>query len=130
MCETRSQTKLRQIKSELQLNQLKDNSFERFGDDLCELVLSYLSVKQKLVFQRVSKQWQTLVFNKQKVLIIEDKFELNSLKLFEYSFMIRNQQKVLNQLLKKVLKKFRFINELQFKCDINGEVQRRHKYHV
>ncbi len=32
------------------------NSFDRFGDDFRELLLSYLSLKDKLVFRYVSKQ--------------------------------------------------------------------------
>jgi hypothetical protein len=48
------------------------NSFERFGDDLCELLLSYLSISDKIHFDCVSKQWQRLVFNKQKILISSD----------------------------------------------------------
>ena len=51
------------------------DSFERFGDDLCELLLSYLSVKQKKRFECVSKQWQRLVFNKQQKLIIKFSYE-------------------------------------------------------
>ncbi len=45
------------------------NSFKRFGDDLCELLLSYLSISDKIRFECVSKQWQRLVFNKQQKLI-------------------------------------------------------------
>jgi hypothetical protein len=46
------------------------NSFERFGDDLCELLLRYLSISDKIHFECVSKQWQRLVFNKQQKLFI------------------------------------------------------------
>jgi hypothetical protein len=41
------------------------NSFERFGDDLCEVLLSFLPISDKIKFECVSKQWQTLIFNKQ-----------------------------------------------------------------
>ena len=40
------------------------DSFERFGDDLSEVLLSYLSFEDKFRFECVSKQFQRLVFNK------------------------------------------------------------------
>ena len=40
------------------------NSFNRFGDDLCELLLSYLSFEDKIRFECVSHQFQRLIFNK------------------------------------------------------------------
>jgi hypothetical protein len=46
------------------------DSFDRFSDDLCQLLLSYFSVKQKLLFECVSKQWKILIFNKQQKLSI------------------------------------------------------------
>jgi hypothetical protein len=52
------------------MNQTNDkiypkDSFDRFGDDLCELLLSYLTIEHKFGFECVSKQWQRLVYNKQ-----------------------------------------------------------------
>ena len=47
-----------------QRNQAKD-SFNRFGDDLSELLLSYLPLKQKLTFECVCKQWKQLIYNRQ-----------------------------------------------------------------
>ena len=46
------------------------NSFDRFGDDLTELILSYLTFEDKKRLECVSKQWRRLVFNKQFVLNI------------------------------------------------------------
>ncbi len=40
------------------------DSFDRYGDGLCELLLSDLFVKHLKRFECVSKQWQRLVFNK------------------------------------------------------------------
>ncbi len=40
-------------------------TFHRFGDDLCQLLLSYLTIEHKFVSECVSKQWQRLVYNKQ-----------------------------------------------------------------
>ena len=45
------------------------NCFDRFGDDLTELIVSYLWFEDKVRLECVSKQWRRLVFNKQ--------FELN-----------------------------------------------------
>ena len=41
------------------------DSFDRFGDDLCELLLSFDSFEDKIRFENIWKQWQTLIFNKQ-----------------------------------------------------------------
>ena len=49
-------------------------SFDRFGDDLTELILSYLSFEDKFRFECVAKQWRRLVFNKQLVLRIDTSF--------------------------------------------------------
>ncbi|XP_054155944.1 uncharacterized protein LOC128954394 [Oppia nitens] len=40
-------------------------SFDRFGDDLCQLLLQYLPIDDKLRLESVSKQWQSLIFNTQ-----------------------------------------------------------------
>ena len=55
MCEKSFETKLQLInnireKTELGYNV---NSFHRFGDDLCELIISYLTIKEKIVFESV-----------------------------------------------------------------------------
>ena len=46
------------------------SSFDRFGDDLIELVLSYIPFEDCFHFRCVSKQWKRLIFNKQKDLDI------------------------------------------------------------
>ena len=38
-------------------------SFDRFGDDLCQYLLSFLSFEDTFRCECVSKQWQRLVFN-------------------------------------------------------------------
>ncbi len=48
------------------------DSFERFGDDLCELLLSYLSISDKIHFECVSKQWQRLILNKQNQIVFSN----------------------------------------------------------
>jgi len=48
------------------------DSFDRFGDDLMEVLLNYLSIEQNFKYESVSNQWQRLVFNKQNHLTIVD----------------------------------------------------------
>ena len=42
-----------------------NNSFDRFGDDLTELILQYLTFEDKVRLECVSKQWRRLIYNKQ-----------------------------------------------------------------
>ena len=46
---------------------------DRFGDDLTELILSYLPLKDKIKLECVSKQSKRCVFEKQFVINITDK---------------------------------------------------------
>ncbi|CAG2163006.1 unnamed protein product [Oppiella nova] len=46
------------------------NSFDRFGDDLCGLVLSYQSLKECFRFECLSKQWQRCVFTRRHTLSV------------------------------------------------------------
>ena len=47
--------------------QFSSDSFDRFGDDLTELILSFLTFDDKIRLQCASKQWSSLIFNKQFV---------------------------------------------------------------
>ena len=54
-------------------NLLKRDSFSgRICDDLCEVLLSYLSFEDKIRFECVSKQWQKCVYEKQHSLVINE----------------------------------------------------------
>ena len=79
-------------------------SFSRFGDDLGEVILSYLSIRDKIRFECLSKQTQTLIYNKQKSIIISN----------NYMNYINNSS--VNQLLYKSrdYKHLYHINERQF----------------
>ena len=82
------------------------DSFQRFGDHLCELLLSYLSVKQKKRFECVSKQWQRFVVKKeQKLSVKSDRFErcFGERDVFENS--MNNNNRVYS-----VFNGFKFIN--------------------
>ena len=57
-----------QIKVYPNINIYRNDSIERFGDDLTEEILQYLTFEDKIRLECVSKQWQRCVFNKQYVL--------------------------------------------------------------
>ena len=40
-----------------------NNSFDRYGDDLTGLLLSYLPAKEKFRYECISRQWKRLIFN-------------------------------------------------------------------
>ncbi|CAG2174578.1 unnamed protein product [Oppiella nova] len=46
------------------------DSLDRFGDDLCEVLLSFLSLSSRFRCECVSKQWQRVVYQTQTDLII------------------------------------------------------------
>ena len=54
--------------------------FDRFGDDLIEVLLSYISFEDCFQYKCVSKQWKRLIFNKQNELNIINTSRLISLK--------------------------------------------------
>ena len=58
------------------------DSFDRFGDDLTELLLSYLPVGDKFRFECLSKQWQRLVFNRQHRIVLDfyEELDYNTIK--------------------------------------------------
>ena len=59
------------------------DSTDRFGDDLTELILSYLTLEDKFRFECLSKQWKRCVFEKQFELEVSVMKKQNSLnKLF------------------------------------------------
>ena len=96
------------------------DSFVRFGDDLSQLLLSYLPLKDKFGFESVSKQWKRLIFNGQTVLIVGQTCKrdqmANNLPEVLHSF---NDQTIYHKLvdddkLAKVLKKCRNIRTISF----------------
>ena len=50
-------------------------SFDRFGDDLMEVLLSYIAFEHCFRFRCVSKQWKRLICNKQMYFIINHIFD-------------------------------------------------------
>ena len=78
---------VKQLSFNIQTNKQLKSSFDRFGDDLTELILSYLSFENKLRFECVSKQWRRLVFNKQFVLEIKIYYEYNGRVVIRETFL-------------------------------------------
>jgi len=46
------------------------DSFDRFDYYLCEVLLSYLTLRDKIRLECCSKQWKSLIYNKQKLIFI------------------------------------------------------------
>ena len=103
-------------------NHLKD-SMSRFGDDLCELIVSYLPFEDKLRLECLSKQFRRLVFNKQFSLeipyTIRSKENNNLPKLL---IQIGYKNKVNTKALESVLKKFKYIRKVKIKIKVNEKV--------
>ncbi len=47
-----------------QSGEYERKSFHRFGDDFCELILSYLEINDKIRLQFVNSQWRRCIFNR------------------------------------------------------------------
>ena len=58
------------------------DSFDRFGDDLNGLILSYLPLEDRIKFESVSHQWKRTVYQRVKHLVFESKDDLLTKKLF------------------------------------------------
>ena len=93
------------------------NSFDRFGDDLTEEVLQYLTLEDKIRLECVSKQWQRYVFRKQSVIEIVDNKTHNSL-----NELLDNRKQLNEQHLESVLKKFPNIRKVNFICKIDSSM--------
>ena len=104
------------------------NSFDRFGDDLTQLILRYLWFEDKVRLECVSKQWRSLIFNEQFC------FEIHDISLFDskqtkdsLNQLIRrhsdhSNERIDRQALESILKKCRFIKKIRFDEDIDSEV--------
>jgi hypothetical protein len=104
----------------LKPNQLSANNKEfdsnresfsgRICDDLCEVLLSYLSFEDKIRFECVSKQWQKVIYNKQYYVEI-DEFMFKNKNTLNNSFNGRNENFNF-EAFESALKKCEFINEV------------------
>ena len=101
------------------------DSFDRFGDDLTELILSYLTLEDKVRLECVSKQWRRLVFSKQLVIEIID------IKVYRFYNKTNNSlnklyrridKRILFDSLKLFLKKCPNIRKINFMVNVNSDV--------
>ena len=116
------------MESNNNLNDLRKDSFsDRFCDDFTEVIISFLPIDGKLRFESVSKQFQSLIFNKQYVLNIDFFNDSNNNNLKPLFKLVNNSDDfhfvfdIDSHLLSKVLKKFKFINEISF-CQPNDDI--------
>lgn len=104
----------------------KRNSFDRFGDDFCELILSYLEIDEKIRLQYVNHQWKRCIFN--KVDEIDYPLDLNNenvkikistevLKKCKYVKKLRISINCDEKLLKLVSDNFKYLQEVEVKFD-------------
>ena len=97
------------------------NSFDRFGDDLNEEILQYLTFEDKIRLECVSKQWQRCVFKKQYVIEIRKGFKptkdsLNKLSISQKIHKIRIKP------FESVLKKCPNIIKVNIQLSVNSKV--------
>ncbi|CAG2168725.1 unnamed protein product [Oppiella nova] len=73
------------------------DSFDRFGDDLCEVILSYLSFEDCFRFECLSKQWQRSVFTSRHIFSVSDIMPKKS----QFNEITDNGWKALESVVKK-----------------------------
>ena len=95
------------------------NSFDRFGDDLTELIVSYLWFEDKVRLECVSKQWRSLVFNKQFVIEIDN---CSDEKPNSLNKLIDSRRHLDQQLLESILKKCPNITDVKLFWANNSSV--------
>ena len=80
-------------------------SFERFGDDLTELILTYVRLEDRIRLRCVCRQWRRLAFNKQSLLIAgESNHNINAIVKLVSKSRFRSYQTVIAARLRSVLK--------------------------
>src|SRR5258708_35024270 len=98
------------------------DSFDRFGDDLCEVLLSELSnhsdggLKDRLQYSRVCKQWRRVIFNTQTYL---NYFYVKDCDLTTFESILRKCVNITNTKTKNGLKSWE-ITDPKFKAIIKN----------
>ena len=97
----------KRVKLELTVGHFSHDSFDRFGDDLNEEVLQYLTFSDKVRLECVSKQWKRCIFQRQSLFEFDEHFDgrmntLNQLIMNEEVGSDRKKEKV-NRIEKSVL---------------------------
>ena len=93
------------------------NSMDRFGDDLTEEILQYMTFEDKIRLECVSKQWKRCVFQRQSTI------EIMSFNSLNPSLILLNNNKQYNkEMLESVLKKCPNITTLRLRSIVSMEV--------
>ncbi|XP_054162454.1 uncharacterized protein LOC128960407 [Oppia nitens] len=85
----------------------KGDSFERFGDDLAQLLVSYLPIDSRLRLECVSKQFQYVIYNTQDYILWDNTQIANPCRHF-------NCSQCLSIGFEKILKKCPYIKYIKF----------------
>ena len=98
------------------------DSMDRFGDDMCELILSYLIFADKVRLECVSKQWKRCVFQRQfEIFILRMDINDNKNPLNRLIKVIENKRQ-LDKHLESVLKKCPNITIVDIGVEMKSEV--------
>ena len=102
------------------------NSMDRFGDDLTEEILQYMTFEDKIRLECVSKQWKRCVFEKQFVIVILSDVNIKEWD-YHYLFDIINvynfyRNCVSFECLEAILKKCSNIKKINIKIQMKSFV--------
>jgi hypothetical protein len=101
---------------------LKRDSFsDRICDDLCEVLLSYLSFKDKMRFECVSKQFQRCVYNKENSIDVRDSIEEMGQKIIFNNVLIEIDQSFIYKIPESIFKKCKFVNNICIYLELNSK---------
>ena len=98
------------------------NSFDRFGDDLTEEILQYMTLEDKIRLECVSKQWMRCVFNKQYVIEIEIRYKRTKQIYFTSMSLPPTKKRSYEVYLESLLKKCSNIRKISIGPTINSSV--------
>jgi hypothetical protein len=96
------------------INKKRQSFSDRICDDLCEVLLSYLSFEDKIRFECVSKQFQKSIFNKQFIIEID---EYPNRKENTLNALMNKTNKFNVKAFESVLKKSKFVNEIYIRVN-------------
>ena len=99
--------------------QYSRDSFDRFGDDLTELILSFMTFEDKIRLECVAKQWRRLIFNKQYAIGIS---RSNPKETKDSLIGLYRRSRIKIKALKTVLKKCRFITTVRLYSRVDSQV--------
>ena len=98
----------------------KRDSFN-FGDDLCQLILSYLQFYDKFKLEGVCRQWKRLIFNSVRELDVPfNVYHVRGFKNYYTWDKMDSGQKLM--ISKNLIKKFHFIRELNVSVGCDEEI--------